>query len=418
MKKILLIVFMLNTVIAFGQKITGAWKGEMEIPGTRLPLVFHLMESGDTLTGSFDSPAQSAFGLAFNSLKIKADSLIATVQNINATYLGKFVAEDSINGVWKQGMATFPLSFKWSKEVAPPEKNKDEKEIEIAASNGLTISGTFLSAGIDAPVVIIIAGSGPTDRDGNNPLGVTSDTYKMLAQALYKNHISSYRYDKRGIGKSSLKHLDESKMRFADIANDADSVVNYFRNQGYKKILIAGHSEGSLIGMLVAQKIPVAGYISISGVGVSADQILEEQLSGKIAGLSDSAIHHIVSQIKKGNMVTDIPSGLAAIFRPSVQPYLSSWFQYNPASEIKKLDCPALIIQGTCDAQVGVSNATALFNAAKMATIKIIPNMSHTLKDAGKDCVHQQETYTDRELPIDAEMVRDIVGFVRGSKKR
>lgn len=412
MKKILLIVFMLNTVIAFGQKITGAWKGEMEIPGTRLPLVFHLMKSGDTLTGSFDSPAQSAFGLAFNSLKIKADSLIATVQNINATYLGKFVAEDSINGVWKQGMATFPLSLKWSKEIAAPAKNKDAKEIEIPAGQGVNISGTLLSRGTDEPLIIIIAGSGPTDRNGNNPLGVSSDTYKMLAESLYNDHIGTYRYDKRGIGKSSLKHLDESKMRFADIANDADSVVNYFRNQGYKKILIAGHSEGSLIGMLVAQKIPVAGYISISGVGVSADQILEEQLSGKIAGLSDSAIHHIVSQIKKGNMVTDIPSGLAAIFRPSVQPYLSSWFQYNPASEIKKLDCPALIIQGTCDAQVGVDNATALFNAAKKATIRIIPQMTHTLKDAGKECVNEKETYTNKEMQLAPGLVDAIAKFI------
>lgn len=418
MKKILLIVFMLNTVIAFGQKITGAWKGEMEIPGTRLPLVFHLMKSGDTLTGSFDSPAQSAFGLAFNSLKIKADSLIATVQNINATYLGKFVAEDSINGVWKQGMATFPLSFKWSKEVAPPEKNKDEKEIEIAASNGLTISGTFLSAGIDAPVVIIIAGSGPTDRDGNNPLGVTSDTYKMLAQALYKNHISSYRYDKRGIGKSNKEKLNESKLRFEDFANDADSVIRYFRNQGYQKVFVAGHSEGSLLGMLVAQKMKLDGYISISGVSVSADKILEEQISGQIPNLSDTAIITIIQQIKNGKIATDIPAILKPVFRPSVQPYLTSWFQYDPKVEIKKISCPVLILQGTCDIQVGVENATGLFNAAKKATIRIIPEMSHTLKDAGKDCVHQKETYTDRELPIDAEMVTDIVAFVRESERR
>lgn len=410
-----MLAFVMNTAACFGQNITGAWKGDIEIPGTRLPIVFHLTKSADTLAGTFDSPAQNAFGLSFTSLKIKGDSLIATVENLKAEYLGKFISTDSINGIWKQGPASFPLAFKKNSETTASETNTNEKEVVIPVSKETNISGTLLSEGVQQPLVVIIAGSGPTDRNGNNPLGVSSDTYRLLAHKLFKNNISTYRYDKRGIGKSVSEKLNESDMRFDDFANDADSIVAYFRRQGYKEIFVAGHSEGSLLGMLVAQDENIDGYISISGVGMPANKILEKQLSGKIPNLSDSAINALLEQIKNGHKPDGIPAALQALFRPSIQPYLTSWFRYDPSMEIKKLHCPVLIIQGTCDVQVGVENATALFNAAKKATIKIIPQMSHTLKDAGKDCVHEKETYTDKELPLADSLAGTITSFVQSN---
>ncbi len=418
MKKILFLVLCLIASYSYAQNMTGAWKGDIQIQGNRLPIVFHLQQNGDSLSGTWDSPAQKAFKLSFSTLRIKGDSLIATIQNLQAEYSGKFVAVDSLSGTWKQGAVSFPLSMKRHDEEDAPEKLKDEKEIIIPVAKNISISGTLISRSTTEPLVIIIAGSGPTDRDGNNPLGVSSDSYRLLAQELYDNHISTYRYDKRGIAKSSAGNMTEAAMRFTDFSNDADSIVAYFRTQGYQKIFIAGHSEGSLLGMLVAEQMNLTGYISISGAGIPADQILEQQMTGKVPGVSDSTIRRVLSEIKDGKAVNDIPEVLKPIFRPSVQPYLTSWLKYDPRMEIQRISCPILIIQGTCDVQVGVQNATDLFNAAKHATIKIIPGMSHTLKDAGKDCVNQQQTYTDPSLPVSKELVSDIVTFVKQSAER
>lgn len=412
MKKILLLVLFLSTTYSFAQNTTGAWKGDIEIQGNRLPIIFHLENNGDTLNGTWDSPAQKAFQLSFSTLKIKEDSLVATIQNLHAAYSGKFVSRDSLTGIWKQGTVSFPLSLKRYDAETAPEKIKDGKEVLIPVSNNINISGTLLARNTSEPLVIIIAGSGPTDRDGNNPLGVSSDAYFLLAHELYKHHISTYRYDKRGIAKSSVGKMTESEIRFTDFSNDADAIVDFFRKKGYQKLFIAGHSEGSLLGMLVAEKISLSGYISISGAGLPADQVLEKQMAGKVPGVNDSTISRIMMEIKGGKMVNDIPEVLKSIFRPSIQPYLTSWLQYDPRVEIRKINCPILIIQGTCDVQVDVDNATALFNAAKKATINIIPGMSHALKDAGIDCANQQQTYTDPSLPVSKELVADISQFI------
>lgn len=413
MKKLLILILCCSASFTYAQEITGAWKGDVEIQGNRLPIVFHLQKSSDSLSGTWDSPAQKAFQLSFSTLKIKGDSLLATVQNLHAEYSGKFVGTDSISGTWKQGAVSFPLSLKRYHEAPAPDKLKDEQEIVIPVSDNIRISGTLLSQSVSDPLVIIIAGSGPTDRDGNNPLGVSSSSYRLLAQDLFKHHINTFRYDKRGIARSSAGNMTEAEMRFTDFSDDADSIVDYFRKKGYQKIFVAGHSEGSLLGMLVAEQMNLAGYISISGAGIPADQILEHQMAGKVPGVSDSTIRRVLSEIKDGKAVNDIPEVLKPIFRRSVQPYLTSWLKYDPRMEIQKISCPILIIQGTCDVQVEVQNATDLFNAAKHATIKIIPGMSHTLKDAGKDCVNQQQTYTDPSLPVSKELIADIVAFVK-----
>ncbi len=414
MKTFFLSVFVLIVSFGFAQDFQGRWDGALSVNGTQLPIVFHLQHFGsDSLTGTWDSPMQNAMGLKFSSLSSHGDSLITEVSNIAARYLGKLIGKDSLSGVWRQGTVSFPLGMKRGKEVVAV-KNKDEREVEIPAYGGVTLSGSLISKSTQDPLVIIVAGSGPTDRNGNNPLGVHSDTYLLLAEALAEDHISTFRYDKRGIGKSHAPNLKESDLVFTDFSNDVINIVKYFRKEGFSRIFIAGHSEGSLLGMLACEKEKADGYISIAGAGIPIGEILKKQLSGKVPGVSDSTTNRIIDELGEGKTPGQIPPMLMSVFRPSIQPYLISWMRIDPRKEIQKVGCPVLILQGTCDIQVSVDNATALFNAAgRKAEIKIISGMSHVLKDAGQDCKNEQLTYTDNALPVSKELVQDISDFVR-----
>ncbi|HET7118502.1 MAG TPA: alpha/beta hydrolase, partial [Hanamia sp.] len=124
-------------------------------------------------------------------------------------------------------------------------------------------------------------------------------------------------------------------------------------------------------------------------------------------------IPQIFNQLKQGKEVNDIPDMLAPLFRKSIQPYMISWLKYSPQNEIKKLKCPILILQGGCDIQVKIEDADNLHNANKKSTLDIIPFMSHTLKNAGKDCVYENKTYTNGYMPVDTTLVDDIVKFIQ-----
>ena len=173
----------------------------------------------------------------------------------------------------------------------------------------------------------------------------------MLAHSLDSQNIASFRYDKRGIAKSAVANFKESDLVFDDYVKDAEMIFSYLRDSlGFKNIYFIGHSEGSLIGMLTSQKKKVSGYISVAGAGRPIDVILEEQMQRQ--PLPDSVkqqIPQILNQLKLGKEVNDFPEILSPLFRKSVQPYMISWLKYSPKDEIKKLKCPVLIIQGSCD---------------------------------------------------------------------
>lgn len=287
-----------------------------------------------------------------------------------------------------------------------------ERNITIAINDG-TLEGTFNEPATSSKLVIIIAGSGPTDRNGNNPLGVKCNAYQLIAEALHNQHIASIRYDKRGIGKSKLLVMDESKMNFENFIDDAVAIFNFAKDSlGYKKIYFAGHSEGSLIGMMAAQKVKAQGYISISGVGQSIDVIINEQMKVQPEKIKQE-IKSTLQQLKQKKLVDSVPQYLYSLFRPSVQPYMISWLQYNPSSEIKKLKIPILILQGTCDIQVKPEQATMLHDANTNSEIAIINTMTHVLKNTTEDCLDKGRiTYTDANLPLNETFVQTMLNFI------
>ncbi len=294
-----------------------------------------------------------------------------------------------------------------------------ETELRLTTSDGKTLYGTLSLPKKKnyTDLVLIIPGSGPTDRDGNNPL-MKNNSLKMLAQALAKHKIAAFRFDKRGVAKSKNAAVSESELRFDTYVND---VVEWFKflqkNTPAKRIFIAGHSEGSLIGMIAAnrllqQNIPVAGFISLSGAGKPAGELLKEQLRTNIpdSTLLQKSIKYI-QLLNEGKTITDPEKSLYTIFRPSVQPYLISWFRYRPQEEIKKLTIPVLIIQGNADLQVPVSDAKLLAAANPKAQLVIIDKMNHILKPVSS-VEENQASYSNPDLKISKELIKAMIVFI------
>jgi len=291
-----------------------------------------------------------------------------------------------------------------------------ESPIVVKTLSG-TIHGTLTmpkNAAGKIPVVLIIAGSGPTDRNGNSPkLGLETNTYHMLAEGLGQNGIASVRYDKRMIGESQTNNK-EADLRFDDYVDDAVGLIQKLNDdQRFSKIIVLGHSEGSLVGMLACHDEPVKGYISIAGAGDRADKIVTEQMKSKPQYLQDE-FKTFMDTLKRGHVTDNIDPALYFIARPSIQRYLMTWFRYEPARVIKTVKVPVMIVQGTTDLQVTVDNADKLRKGKSDATVVIIPGMNHVLKEAPADRDPNLATYNKPDLPLKAELVPAIVKFVNG----
>ena len=287
-----------------------------------------------------------------------------------------------------------------------------EEAIFLETKTG-KIAGTLLTTNSTSqvPVVLIIAGSGPTDRNGNNQM-MSNNSLKMLAEGLSKNGIASLRYDKRGISESKDAGKSEADLRFENYINDAEAWLNLLSDDSrFSQVLIAGHSEGSLIGMIAAQKKEVAKFISIAGVGSAAGDVLKEQLNSQSPFLLEQA-SPIIDKLVQGETVDTIPPMLLSVFRPSVQPYIISWFKYSPLDEIAGLEKPILILQGTTDIQVSVEEANKLANANRFSEVHIIEGMNHVLKEAPADKMQNIQTYSDPELPLKEGFIELIVDFI------
>lgn len=260
------------------------------------------------------------------------------------------------------------------------------------------------------PVVLLIAGSGPTDRNGNNPM-MKNESLQKLAYGLASNNIASLRFDKRGIGESKSAGKTEADLRFEDYINDARNWIEWLKKDTrFSKVVVAGHSEGSLIGMIAALNT-AHSYVSIAGAGRSADKILKEQLSKQPAMIKDSSLP-IIDSLVLGKLVEKVPGILFALFRPSVQPYLISWFHYDPQTEIKKLTVPILILQGTNDLQVTEEDANLLAKSNPRAQLTLIKNMNHVFRIVEGDKKENLATYITSTLPISEELISDISTFI------
>ena len=266
------------------------------------------------------------------------------------------------------------------------------------------------------PVVLIIPGPGQTDRNGNNPFGVKANTYSMIADSLLKEGYASLRYDKRGVGSSAAALKNEEDLSFDDMINDAVGFIKLLKQHWhFSKVIILGHSEGSLIGMKVAEQEKVDGYISVSGVAQRADKIIEKQIRTQSKELSKKATV-VFDSLMNGYTVNNKDSALRSMFDNSAQGYLRSWMKYNPKEEISKLTIPVLILQGTTDLQVNIKEAKKLKKACHQATLTIIDGMNYMLKQAPEDRTQNEATYVNPNLPLSPGLMSAIINFIREIK--
>lgn len=290
---------------------------------------------------------------------------------------------------------------------------KNEIDISLTTETG-DIYGTLLLP-IKKPVIpvaLIIAGSGPIDRNGNNPQ-MENNSLKMLAEGLLEENIASLRYDKRGIGESKEAGLDESALRFEDYINDAIGWITMLKTDDrFSEVIIIGHSEGSLIGMIATNQGEADAFISIAGTGKSAGELIKEQLKTQPQQVIDLA-YPIIDSLSSSKTVENIPPFLFSLFRPSVQPYMISWMKYDPVLEIKKLTIPTLILQGSTDIQVSLEDANLLSNANDNSKLEIINGMNHIFKEVESDLEINLTTYNNPNLPIMIELQESIVRFIK-----
>lgn len=266
------------------------------------------------------------------------------------------------------------------------------------------------------PVALIIAGSGPTDRNGNS-LGLpgANNSLMLLAQALGDAGFATVRYDKRGVGASLPAAGRESELRFDSYVDDAAGwIAKLRRDARFSSVVVIGHSEGSLIGMVAAQKAGANGFVSIAGAGRRASDVIRSQLAGRLPLELAAQSETILNGLERGQTAAAVPTELAALYRPSVQPYLVSWFKYLPAERIGALDVPVLIVQGTTDVQVAVSEAEALKKARPKAQLLLIPGMNHVLKMVEGGLAEQMPSYSNPALPVAPGLIASLVDFLRG----
>ncbi|HEX3674645.1 MAG TPA: alpha/beta fold hydrolase [Rhizomicrobium sp.] len=279
-----------------------------------------------------------------------------------------------------------------------------------------TLYGTLVTPEKSSAVALILAGSGPTDRDGNSTMGIHPNTLKLLAGALGARGITTLRTDKRGIAQSADAMISESDLTPQTYADDAKAWVAQLRGQtGAKCIWLIGHSEGALIAEMAAQNNPdICGLVLASAPGRKLGDIIRAQINSNPANPADlkAEADNILNTLENGQTVADVPPVLAPLFRPSVQPYMIAELALDPAAMLGAMKLPVLIVQGDNDIQVSVDDAKALSAAEPDAKLVILPGVNHVLKQAPADRAENIATYNNPDLPIAPRVTDAITAFI------
>ncbi len=266
------------------------------------------------------------------------------------------------------------------------------------------------------PVVILHAGSGPTDRDGNGPL-VQTNCLKLPGRALAAQGIAVLRIDKRGVAASRKALAKEEDIRLETYATDVVAWAAHLRKDPrFTKVGFIGHSEGALIGLIAAKDAKFDAYVSLCGPGRPLQDVLREQLKKNLPKDLYEASDKVIAELEAGRMVKESPKGLEALFRPSVQPFLISMFKHDPAKLVAEFGKPVLVLSGSTDIQVSAEDAKRLGEANPKAKVVTIEGMNHVLKAVeGKLQLVQLPSYSDPSLPLHAKLMPELATFLKQS---
>ncbi|WP_342514027.1 alpha/beta hydrolase [Sporosarcina sp. FSL K6-1522] len=391
--------------------IEGTWEGSINVPNQPLPIELTFEKKGGTIS----IPLQGISDYPLTSVTSKESDVFfdMNIQGQQLTFNGK-VEQEKITGTFTQQGQSFP--FELTKGSKKEEVAETGEVVEVELKDG-TMSGLLEMPQGEGPfpLMVIIAGSGPTDHNGNSPvLPGKNNSLKMLAEDLATEGVASIRYDKRGVGKNAMLIGKEEDLRFEHYIEDATAWVQFAqKDKRFSEVGIIGHSEGSLIGMVAAEQTDADAFISLAGAGRPIDQVLIEQLEAQLPANLLEESKTIIDTLKQGKPVQTISPELQSLFRPSVQPYMISWLQYDPAERLQKLDAPIFIVNGDRDIQVPVKDAELLHNAKKDSELLIVENMNHILKGAPADREGNMATYSNPDLPLAKGLIEGIMKFLQ-----
>ena len=396
-------------VMASKTDFFGSWYGTIQIPDSPHEIEWSLSED----TSSLSIPIEGITNQQFLSVEYDGKKVVANLllNSQELTFEGELDG-DRVSGTFTRGIAEFPFSMMRG-ELRNPKKASTE--IEVAVDNGKLRAVLELPEGEGPfPVALIIAGSGPTDRDGNSPeLAGRNNSLKMLAEDLALKGIATLRYDKRGVGDNMSLVKSELELTFTNYIHDASILLKALQSdERFSSVGVIGHSEGSLIGMFAAKQSGADYFVSIAGVGHPIDEILKEQLKGKLTPELEIEVQEVLESLKAGKLVQQVNPALYSLFRPSVQPYMISWLALNPIEAIQQMEVPVLLINGTTDIQVSVKDAENLKDAKEDAELLFIKGMNHILKTAPADQAANLATYSNPDLPLSPGLIEALSKFI------
>ena len=285
-------------------------------------------------------------------------------------------------------------------------------------SAALQLGGTLTvprGATTPVPVVVIIAGSGPTDRNGNSIMGIRPNSYAQLAWRLAERGIASLRYDKRVLP-GTEGTVDISRLTLEDFAADARAAAESLAHDArFSRVVLLGHSEGSALAMIAARGgSPVAGVISVSGLGRRLAVVLREQLSRQLDSATLTRYDSAMAQYLRGETPKDVPPQLGVLFVPMNQTFLRSLASFDPRAAVAAFQQPVLIVQGGRDLQIRVADAELLKSARSDAELVVVPLANHVLKEASDTTlIGQMGTYQNPATPIMPQVSGAIADWIK-----
>lgn len=285
-----------------------------------------------------------------------------------------------------------------------------QSEEILIKNNAIELPGALTFSNKKQPLIIWVHGSGNIDRNGNQKPVVKANYIKQFRDSITKQGIAFFSYDKRT---SNLKNKDEMLKKgvvFTDFVSDITTVINYFKTKKeFSKIILVGHSQGSLIAMLASKNVDKV--ISLAGPSVSADDAIVKQINER-GPMLDSIIRAHFKELKATGKIKTVHPMLISLLHQKNQPFIKSWMQYNPSKEIKKVNIPVLIINGTEDLQVKVNDAKELHAANPKSKLVIIEKMNHVLKEVNS-ITENQSSYYSADFPLSKKLITTVVNFVK-----
>ena len=439
--------------------IAGTWIGTLEIQTIELRLVVRLfLDENENLTGLMDSPDQGAKDIEISSAEYKHDSLIFSVDVIKGKYIGMINYKDTtINGIWIQAGMELPLVLK--KVNKAPELNRPQepkppfpyKEEEIVIKNkkaGLELAGTLTYPDTEGefPAIILVSGSGPQDRNeeimGHKPFLVIADHLTNCGYAVF-------RYDDRGVGKSTGSFLNATTV---DFAGDVEAIFEFLKKHkriNPKLIGIIGHSEGGLIAPMIAANNPdVAFIVLLAGPGLTGEVILTQQTKLILEAMEveeksikktldqNQAIYNILKKYKNNKKVEkkinklllktekDNPQKIEGMIKTVTSPWFRYFLFYDPKPTLKKVQCPVLALNGEKDLQVPSKENLEAIRQALMAgenknfTIKELKGLNHLFQTAETGAPNEYSKIEETFCPAVLKIIETWIMFRLEDRKK